>query len=81
MCLPVTLLAEPPLHAEIMMRSSMMVSLMVGLPDCTTKTSFSRTLVRIRTLVSPCDGGQIVRVRLATSHAADWRCEIPPIAG
>ena len=30
-----------------------MVSLILGLPDWTTKTSFSRTLVRIRTLVSP----------------------------
>lgn len=50
---PVTLLAEPPLHAEIMMSSSMMESLMRGLPDWTTKTSFSRTLVRILTLVSP----------------------------
>lgn len=50
---PVILLADPPLQAEIMMRSSMMVSLMLGLPDCTMKTSFSRTLVRIRTLVSP----------------------------
>lgn len=50
---PVTLLAEPPLQAEIMMSSSMMVSLILGLPDCTTKTSFSRTLVRMRTLVSP----------------------------
>jgi hypothetical protein len=49
----VTLLAEPPLHAEIMMSSSMMESLMRGLPDWTTKTSFSRTLVRILTLVSP----------------------------
>lgn len=50
---PVILLADPPLQAEIMMRSSIMVSLMLGLPDCTMKTSFSRTLVRIRTLVSP----------------------------
>ena len=50
---PVILFAEPPLQAEIMMRSSMMVSLILGLPDCTTKTSFSRTLVRMRTLVSP----------------------------
>lgn len=47
------LLAEPPLQAEIMMSSSMMVSLTLGLPDCTTNTSFSRTLVRMRTLVSP----------------------------
>lgn len=37
-----------------MMSSSMMVSLMVGLPDWTMKTSFSRTLLRILTLVSPC---------------------------
>lgn len=51
--LPVTLFAEPPLHAEIMMSSSMMVSLIWGLPDCTTNTSFSRTLVKMRTLVSP----------------------------
>jgi hypothetical protein len=50
---PVILLAEPPLHADIMMSSSMMVSLIWGLPDCTTKTSFSRTLVKMRTLVSP----------------------------
>lgn len=35
------------------MSNSMMVSLILGLPDWTTKTSFSRTLVRIRTLVSP----------------------------
>ncbi len=50
---PVTLFAEPPLQAEIMMSNSIMVSLILGLPDCTTKTSFSRTLVRMRTLVSP----------------------------
>lgn len=37
-----------------MMSSSMMVSLMVGLPDWMMKTSFSRTLLRILTLVSPC---------------------------
>jgi hypothetical protein len=49
----VILFAEPPLQAEIMMSNSMMVSLILGLPDCTTKTSFSRTLVRMRTLVSP----------------------------
>lgn len=48
-----TLLAEPPLHAEIMMSNSMMESLILGLPDWTTNTSFSRTLVRILTLVSP----------------------------
>ena len=52
--LPVILFAEPPLQAEIMMRSSMMVSLIFELPDCTMKTSFSLTLVKIRTLVSPC---------------------------
>lgn len=51
---PVILVAEPPLQAEIMMSSSMMVSLMVGLPDWMMKTSFSRTLLRILTLVSPC---------------------------
>lgn len=51
--IPVTLFAEPPLQAETMISSSMMVSLTLGLPDCTTKTSFSRTLVRIWTLVSP----------------------------
>lgn len=50
-----TLFAEPPLHAEIMMSSSMIVSLILGLPDWTTNTSFSRTLVKIRTLVSPWD--------------------------
>lgn len=56
---PVILLADPPLHADIMMRSSMMESLILGLPDWTTNTSFSRTLVRILTLVSPfCPGGQ-----------------------
>jgi hypothetical protein len=49
----VILFADPPLHAEIMIRSSMMVSLILGLPDWTMKTSFSRTLLRIRTLVSP----------------------------
>ena len=48
------LFADPPLQAEIMMRSSIMVSLTLGLPDWTMKTSFSRTLVSIRTLVSPC---------------------------
>lgn len=48
-----TLLAEPPLQADIMMSSSMMESLILELPDWTTKTSFSRTLVRILTLVSP----------------------------
>lgn len=52
-CLPVTLLAEPPLQAEIMMSNSIIESLTRELPDCTTNTSFSRTLVRIRTLVSP----------------------------
>lgn len=31
----------------------MIVSLMVGLPDWTMNTSLSRTLVRMRTLVSP----------------------------
>lgn len=31
-----------------------MVSLILGLPDWMTKTSFSRTLVMILTLVSPC---------------------------
>lgn len=51
---PVILVAEPPLHAEIMINNSMMVSLILGLPDCTMKTSFSRTLLRILTLVSPC---------------------------
>lgn len=50
---PVTLVAEPPLQAEIMISSSMMVSLILGLPDCTMKTSFSRTLFEILTLVSP----------------------------
>lgn len=50
---PVILLAEPPLQAWIMISSSMMVSLILGLPDWTMKTSFSRTLVRMRTLVSP----------------------------
>jgi len=49
----VTLFAEPPLQAEIIIKSSMMVSLILGLPDWTTKTSFSRTLFRILTLVSP----------------------------
>lgn len=52
-----TLLAEPPLQADIMIRSSMMESLIRGLPDWTTKTSFSRTLVMILTLVSPLGGG------------------------
>lgn len=50
---PVTLFAEPPLHADIIMSNSMMESLIRGLPDWTTKTSFSRTLVNILTLVSP----------------------------
>jgi hypothetical protein len=36
-----------------MISSSMMASLIRGLPDWTTKTSFSRTLVKILTLVSP----------------------------
>lgn len=52
--IPVILFAEPPLHAEIRIRSSMMLSLILLLPDCTTNTSFSRMLVRIFTLVSPC---------------------------
>lgn len=51
--IPVTLFADPPLQAEIMISNSMMVSLILGLPDWTTNTSFSRTLVRILTLVSP----------------------------
>lgn len=51
--IPVILVAEPPLQAEIMISSSMMVSLILGLPDCTMKTSFSRTLLGILTLVSP----------------------------
>jgi hypothetical protein len=55
---PVILFAEPPLHAEIKMRSSIMLSLILLLPDCTTKTSFSRILVKILTLVSPCGIGQ-----------------------
>lgn len=42
----------------------MMESLIRGLPDCTTKTSFSRTLVKMRTLVSPFFGGK-ERKRLA----------------
>lgn len=50
---PVILFAEPPLQAEIIIRSSIIESLILGLPDCTTKTSFSRTLVNILTLVSP----------------------------
>jgi hypothetical protein len=58
----VILFAEPPLQAEIMIRSSMMVSLILGLPDCTTNTSFSRTLVRIRTLVSPCETCRLASV-------------------
>lgn len=37
-----------------MIKSSIMVSLILGLPDWMTKTSFSRTLVMIFTLVSPC---------------------------
>ncbi|TKW57250.1 hypothetical protein CTA1_2223 [Colletotrichum tanaceti] len=52
------LLAEPPLQAEIMINNSMMVSLTLALPDWTTNTSFSRTLVKIRTLVSPFVTGQ-----------------------
>lgn len=47
------LVAEPPLQALIMISSSMIVSLILGLPDCTMKTSFSRTLLEILTLVSP----------------------------
>lgn len=35
------------------MSNSMMESLIFGLPDWTTNTSFSRTLVKILTLVSP----------------------------
>lgn len=50
---PVILLAEPPLQAEIKMSSSMILSLILLLPDCTTNTSFSRILVKILTLVSP----------------------------
>lgn len=55
-----TLLAEPPLQADIMMSSSMMESLILGLPDWTTKTSFSRTLVKILTLVSPFERSELV---------------------
>jgi hypothetical protein len=51
--IPVTLFAEPPLQAEIIIKSSISASLILELPDCTTKTSFSRTLVKMRTLVSP----------------------------
>jgi hypothetical protein len=36
------------------MRSSIMLSLILLLPDWTTNTSFSRILVKILTLVSPC---------------------------
>lgn len=61
------LVAEPPLQAEIMMSSSMIVSLMVGLPDWMMKTSFSRTLLRILTLVSPCREEKMVsQVNFAT---------------
>lgn len=52
------LVAEPPLQADIMISSSMMVSLILGLPDCTMKTSFSRTLFEILTLVSPYGEGK-----------------------
>jgi ubiquitin-protein ligase len=59
----VILFAEPPLHAEIKMRSSIMLSLILLLPDWTTKTSFSRILVKILTLVSPCNINQPHHVR------------------
>lgn len=59
------LLAEPPLQALIMINSSMMESLILGLPDWTTKTSFSRTLVKIRTLVSPLKTSVLVASREA----------------
>ena len=52
--IPVILFADPPLQADIRIRSSIMLSLIWALPDCTTKTSFSLMLVRILTLVSPC---------------------------
>jgi hypothetical protein len=59
----VTLFADPPLQAEIMMRSSIKASLIFELPDWTTKTSFSLTLVMMRTLVSPCDN-RLVLMRI-----------------
>lgn len=61
------LFAEPPLQAEIRMRSSMMLSLILLLPDCTTKTSFSRILVKIFTLVSPWD---LISLATTTTYSA-----------
>ena len=51
--IPVILFALPPLHAEMRMSSSMILSFILLLPLCTTKTSFSLILVIILTLVSP----------------------------
>lgn len=42
-----------------------MESLILGLPDWMTKTSFSRTLVKIRTLVSPLKTSVLVASREA----------------
>lgn len=74
--LPVILFAEPPLQAEIMINNSMMVSLTLALPDWTTKTSFSRTLVKIRTLVSPfCVTGQPqqgIQTKLELVQSRQW---------
>lgn len=47
------LLALPPLQALMMISSSMILSLILLLPLCTTKTSWLRTLTLMLTLVSP----------------------------
>ena len=46
-------LAEPPLHAAIMISSSMMLSFVLVLPLCTMNTSWSLIEVPMLTLVSP----------------------------
>lgn len=65
------LFAEPPLQAEIKMRSSIMLSLILLLPDWTTNTSFSRMLVKILTLVSPCAGQPCRREKFSTTHICE----------
>jgi len=50
-----------------------MLSLIWGLPDCTTKTSFSLMLVRILTLVSPYSAVSSARYRLAENSR--WQIE------
>lgn len=61
--IPVIDLAEPPLQADIMISSSITLSLILELPLCTMKTSWFRTETPILTLVSPL-------LNLRSSHLA-----------